>query len=91
MSELVIRYTTNGTLVATNLKGCANYLNTDAELVRASDYDDLKELVSRFERIEAAATQVAFEIRESKKIGQYIGQEWIAQKLEEALKPCKKK
>lgn len=49
------------------------------------------EEISRLERIEAAATQVAWEIRESKKIGQYVGQEWIAQKLEEALKPCKKK
>lgn len=48
------------------------------------------EEIARFERIEEAARYIAMEIREAQKIGQYTGQEWIRQKLEDVLKPVKK-
>lgn len=54
------------------------------------------EEIARLERIEAAATKIEWEIREAKKIGQFISTEWIMNTLEDALKdkkphrPCEK-
>lgn len=47
------------------------------------------EEVARLERIEAVAQMIADEIREAKKIGQFISAEWIRVKLDDALKPVK--
>lgn len=61
-------------------------LSTGATICEPCGVPIAAPILDRAARIEAAATQIVFEITEAKKLGQMISFEWIRLTLKDALK-----